>query len=319
MTSGSGFGPTNDNEWISRDAWCEGLYRSCGCGPSVGEYGADGCLGRHHRGSAGARLSEQSAAQRAARLGQVDRRERAAGAVRLSPARRGHRQRRLPVHRYAEHRGRHAHHHRSNRHSRRQLAAQHRRHRDADAVQRPADRQPDPRGGEPGFGRARSVAGARTDRAAAGGHHLHGLSARLRDRRSSEEQRPRARTDAEADQGPFQRRRGDAHRRRAIRGAARRGQYPVADRRSQSDDDAVELPPHHRQRAVGTGAGLAGRPLPAGYAALRGRSRPDAKSQRDRRDVRHRCQLSPGQDQRRRAAAHGDAGRPPCSSPTNRP
>ena len=188
--------PANRNEWISRDAWCEGLYRSCGCGPSVGMYGPDAGLGRHHRGCAGARLSEQSAAQRAARLGAIHRRERAAGVVRLSPARRGHRQRRLSIHRYAHHFGRLARHARQNRNSRRQCAAQRRRHRDADALQRPADRQPDPRGGEPGFRRARSAAGARTVGAALGRHHLHGLSARLRDRRGSEEQRPRARTDA---------------------------------------------------------------------------------------------------------------------------
>ena len=54
----------------------------------------------------------------------------------------------------------------THRHSRRQPAAQRRRHRHADAVQRSADREPDPGGGEPGLGRARSLAGARTDRAA---------------------------------------------------------------------------------------------------------------------------------------------------------
>ena len=136
-------------------------------------------------------------------------------------------QRRLSIHRYAQHPGGTPTTDRQHRDSRRQCAAQRRRHRDADAVQRPADRQPDPRGGEPGFGRARRLAGARTDRAALGRHHLHGLSARLRDRRGSAEQRPRARTDAEADQGPLQRRRGHAHRRRAIRGATRRRQDPA--------------------------------------------------------------------------------------------
>ena len=50
--------------------------------------------------------------------------------------------------------------------SRRQSAAQRRRHRHADALQRPADREQDQGGGEPGFRRARSLAGARTDRAA---------------------------------------------------------------------------------------------------------------------------------------------------------
>ena len=54
-------------------------------------------------------------------------------------------------------------------------------------------------------------------------------------------------------------------------------------------------------------AGLAGRSLPAGDAARRGRTQPDRKSERDRGDVRHRRQLSPGQGQRRRAAADGHA------------
>jgi len=75
----------------------------------------------------------------------------------------------------------------------------------------PADRQQDPRGGEPGLGRARSLAGARTDRAALGRHDLHGLLARLRHRRGSEEQRARSRTDAEADPRSIQCGRSDAH------------------------------------------------------------------------------------------------------------
>ena len=76
-------------------------YRSCGCGPADGVYGPDACLGGYHRGCAGARLPEQSAAQRAARPGALHRRKRAAGAVGLSSEGRAHRQRRLPVHRYA--------------------------------------------------------------------------------------------------------------------------------------------------------------------------------------------------------------------------
>ena len=166
------------------------------------------------------------------------RRERAAGFVRLSPARRGHRQRRLPIYRYAQHSGRHVHRPRAAPDSRRQCAAQRRRYRLADPVQRPADREQDPRRGEPGFGGARRLARAGTDRAAVGRHHLHGLSARLRDRRGSEEQRPRSRTDAEADQGPLQRRRGHAHRRRAVGSAACRRQDPAADRRIQPDHHA---------------------------------------------------------------------------------
>ncbi len=79
----------------------------------------------------------------------------------------------------------------------------------------------------PGLGGARSAARAGADRAAVGRHRLHGLSARRRDRRGAEEQRARARTDAEADQGPLQCRRGHPHRRRAIRSAARRGPHPA--------------------------------------------------------------------------------------------
>ena len=70
-------------------------------------------------------------------------------------------------------------------------------------------------------------------RAAVGRHHLHGLSARLRHRRGSAQQRPRSRTDAEADPRPLQCRRSDAHRRRAVGGAACRRQDAAADRRSQ--------------------------------------------------------------------------------------
>ena len=83
-----------------------------------------------------------------------------------------------------------------------------------------------------------------------GRHDLHGLSARFRDRRGAEEQRSRARADAETDARPLQCRRSHAHRRRAVGGAARRRQDAAADRGSQSDHDALELPPHHRQRAA---------------------------------------------------------------------
>ncbi len=54
-------------------------------------------------------------------------------------------------------------------------------------------------------------------------------------------------------------------------------------------------------------AGLAGGSLLAGNVARRGRAQPDRKSERDGGDVRHRRQLSPGQGERRRAVADGDA------------
>jgi len=51
-----------ENEWITRDAWGEGCYRSCGFGASVGFDGSVARPGRHDRGCAGARLSKQPAA-----------------------------------------------------------------------------------------------------------------------------------------------------------------------------------------------------------------------------------------------------------------
>ena len=74
-----------------------------------------------------------------------------------------------------------------------------------------------------------------------GRHDLHGLSARFRDRRSSAQQRARARADAEANPRSLQCRRSDAHRRRAIRSAARRRQDPGPDCRIQPDDDAANF------------------------------------------------------------------------------
>ena len=139
------------------------------------------------------------------------------------------------------------------------------------------NRQQDPRGGEPGLRRARGSARAGRDGAALRGHHLHGLSARCRHPRGSAQQYPRSRADAEADPRSLQCRRGDAHRRRAIGGAACRRQDPATDRRSQSDDDALEFPPHHRQRTGGARAGLSGGSLFAGNVARCGRSQPDRK------------------------------------------
>ena len=77
-------------------------------------------------------------------------------------------------------------------------------------------------------------------------------------------QRSRARTDPQADARPLQCRRGNAYRRRTVRGATRRRQDAVVDRGIHAEHDAIELPPHHRQRAGGAGAGVAGRSLPAG-------------------------------------------------------
>ena len=121
-------------------------------------------------------------------------------------------------------------------------------HSYADAVQRQSNRQQDPRGREPGFRRARSVASAEQTVLLNRRDDLHGLSARLRDRRGSTQQRPRARADAQADPGPLQRRRSDTHRRRAVGGPAGRGPDSGTVRRIHADDDPLELSPHHRQR-----------------------------------------------------------------------
>ena len=82
--------------------------------------------------------------------------------------------------RHTQHAGRHSDPACANRHSRRRSAAQRRRDGHPDAVQRQSDRQQDPRRREPGFRRARGVAGDGRDHPAQRRHHLHGLLARLR-------------------------------------------------------------------------------------------------------------------------------------------
>ena len=209
------------------------------------------CLGRHDRGGAGARLSEQPAAQRAARVGQVDRRKRAAGACRaIGPRSRSPQAPAINI--PTSTRPRAARRPSSSEPKftapiRRAAPASRSRRRFSTAIKPPT---------RPARRKARSRARAKALRVLeqsvllVGGHDLHGLSARRRHRRGSAQQHPRARADAEADPGPLQCRRSDAHRRRAVGGAACRRQDPATDRRSQPDDDAVELPPHHRQRTA---------------------------------------------------------------------
>ncbi len=99
------------------------------------------------------------------------------------------------------------------------------------------------------------------------------------------EQRSRSRSDAEADQGPFQCRRSNSHRRRPVRSTACGRQDAAARGSSDADDHASQLPSYYRQRATGAGAGLAGRSLSAGFASRSRRTQPDRKSERDRGDV----------------------------------
>ena len=162
-----------------------------------------------------------------------------------------HRERRLSIHRHQLDSGGIADRDRANRNSRHRSAAQRRRSRSTQTLFNGNQTANKTRAAESQVSGAREgSARARADRAAVGGHDLHGLSARRRHRRGSAQQHPRARADAEADPRPLQCRRGDAHRRRAVGSAACRRQDPATDRRIQPDHDAIELPPHHRQRAA---------------------------------------------------------------------
>src|SRR6185312_7489313 len=235
-------------EWMEiLNAWGEGRHRGFSCGPPVGADWPDAGPCRHDRGCAGTRLSEQSPAQRPTSPGSINRRKRAAGTFGLSAQGVFDRQCGLPIYGLALDLGRYADSDRENRNPRHPAAAQRWPQRQPDALQWQPDRKQDAGRREPGVRRSRSVARARTDRAAQRRHLLHGLPPRLRDRGSAEEQRSRARADAETDPRPLQCRRSDAHRRRTIRGAARGWQDAGADRRIESHDDALELPPHHRQ------------------------------------------------------------------------
>jgi len=146
------------------------------------------------------RAYRSTAAQRAARLGPRHRRERAAGAVGYrprsqSPAVRYQYTDTTPPRVALPPRS-------CDRNSRHQRAAQHRRHGDADAFQRPANRQPNPCGGEPGLG-AREALRVSNRASCSRRHYLHGLSARCRHRRGSAQQRPRSRADAEQTRDRF--------------------------------------------------------------------------------------------------------------------
>ena len=296
------------NDWNFGDAWGEGLNRSCGFGPSVGSVGR--CL----RWPTRSRLrwcapirpirSSMRSARRCAstdeNVPQALSGYRPKVAVTASAGVQytdtlstagGTRPTLVRSH-----------------HPRHQRAAQRRHHRDADAVQRPADRQQDPRGGEPGVGGARGLARARADRAALGRHrstwticatprssrcsssNVRVLEQTLKQTRDRFNVGEVTRTDVAQSEAQL---------------AAGRTQLLTAE--FNLDDHARQLPPHHRQRAGGAGAGLAGRPLSAADAGGRRRTRADRESERHRGDVRHRRQLSPGQGQRRRAVPDRDA------------
>ena len=296
-------------------------YRGCGFGPSVGLCGPDARPGRHDRGCAGARLSEQSAAQRAARAGALHRRKRAAGAVGLSPE--GRASPRAPVTNTpirSRTAGGNANKlvrtdiHGANR------AAQRRRHRHADAFQRPADRQQDPRGGEPGFGRARSACGCSNRPCCCRRATIY--MDYLRDSAIVEVQRSNVRVLEQT----LKQTRDRFNVGEVTRTDVAQSEAQLAAGKTQllTAEANLTTTRSNFRRIIGNeprnaGAGLAGRSLPAGDAARRGRTRPDRKSERHRGDVRHRRQLSPGQGQRRRAVADGHVAGRRCSNPTNRP
>ncbi len=185
-------------------------------------------FGRHAEVGADPGLPEQSAAQRPARRGARHRRNRAAGAVGLSPARQPHRHSpasSIWTSHHQDHRCdrcRHA----TTRLRRQRRRAELRRHRHADAVQRLPDRQPHPAGRAAGVRRARDAAADRAERAAQRRHRLHEPAARRRDPRSAAQQRRGAAGAAAPDPRPLQCRRGDAHRRGAVGIAARRRRAP---------------------------------------------------------------------------------------------
>ena len=196
----------------------------------------------------------------------------------------------------------------THRYSRRQCAAQRRRHRHADAVQRPADREQDQSGGEPGFRRARSLARARTDRPAQSAATIY--MDYLRDSAIVEVQKSNVRVLEQT----LKQTRDRFNVGEVTRTDVAQSEAQLAAGRTQllTAEANLTTTRSNFRRIIGNEpasacAGLAGRSLPAVDAAGRRRTRPDAKSERHRGDVRHRRQLSPGQGGRRRAVADGHA------------
>ena len=169
-------------------------------------------------------------------------------------------------------------------------------------------------------GAREALARARADRAAVGRHHLHGLSARLRDRRGSEEQRSRARADAEADASDRfnvgEVTRTDVAQSEAQL-AAGKTQLLTAEANLTTTRSNFRRIIGNEPEALAPGSPV-DRFLPATLPAAveLGLTR---KSERHRGDVRHRRQLSPGQGRPKARCCRRSRCRPRCSSPTNRP
>ena len=253
---------------------------------------------------AGPGLPEQPDAQCPARRTAGAGRSRAAGAVGLSAARRADGLRRQPVSvDDLEIRFDHARRPGLHRGARGLHAARGRRDRNANAVQRLPDRQPHPAGGVAGVVRPRHARRDRADRPAHRGDRLHEPAARRRDPRPAASQRRGAAGAAAPDARPLQCRRGDAHRRGAVRVAARGGPGPGPAGRIELHHVARAISPGHRGRSGQARAREPGRPVLAAHA--RGGNRPGAPVQSGRRggDVRHRRRAAAGQDQRGLAAA----------------
>ena len=119
--------------------------------------------------------------------------------------------------------------------------------------------------------RARDAARRRAQRAAAGGHRLHGRGARPGAGAAQREQRQRAVARIEGGAGPLRGRRGDAHRRGAGRGPPRRRRLPSRCGARQPAHQPRQLPAGHRPSAERAGLAGGARDLPAALAERRRR------------------------------------------------
>ena len=175
-------------------------------------------------------------------------------------------------------------------------------HRDADAVQRPADSEPHAPSRGPSLLRPRDVAHDRAERAAQRRHRLHEFVADRRHSRAAAQQRERARGDAAADERALYRGRGHAHRRRASGIAALRRQVAAVARGIQLRHRAGAVPASHRRAAAGAARPrTSGRSVLAAHARRRNRPRPHRAPADHDGDVQRRHRAPAGQDRRGRA------------------
>ena len=133
----------------------------------------------------------------------------------------------------------------------------------ADILQRRTNREQGPGGGEQGLRGARDAAHDGTIGVAGGGDGLHGRVARQRQSQVQQNNvRVLQRTLTDT-RNRFTAGQVTIDRRRAVGGAIGGGRSHDARRGSDADDDACQLPAHHRHRAGGPHAGIVGRSLRA--------------------------------------------------------